>query len=331
MKKIAVIGAGAWGTALALLLSRSGRAVMLYSRNEQVVEAVNLEGRNETYLPGCALPKNLKATVSLQEVIDSDALVLVSPAQFLRETCIKLRDAGVPAAMPLLLCCKGIETGTLKLMSEVVAEVLPECRVAVLSGPNFADEVAKGLPAATTIACEDPLLGQVLVQLFCDTAFRPYYSPDNIGAQIGGAVKNVLAIGCGILAGRGLGENAKAALMTRGLAEIVRLGMAKGGKMETLMGLSGIGDLILTCSSTKSRNMSLGMYLGQGGDLETLLSARQNITEGVASAASVTALARQLGIEMPICEAVYNVLYNKVAVETVIQGLLQRPLTSELN
>lgn len=329
MRKVTIIGAGAWGTALALTVSVPGLDVMIYSRNNEVIESINSLHRNVHYLPGIVLPATLKATHFLAEVKDSDVLVLTTPSQFLRETCVKLREASLPETIPLLLCCKGIERGTLKLMSEVVAEIMPANPVAIVSGPNFADEVAEKLPAATTIACSDPQLAMRLVQLFANTALRPYYSDDIIGAQIGGAVKNVLAIGCGILVGRGLGENAKAAFITRGLAEIVRLGMAKGGKMETLMGLSGMGDLILTCGSAKSRNMSLGMLLGQGKSLEQILETRQTITEGVASAESVIHLARKLSVEMPISEAVYNVLYSGMAVDTAISGLLQRPLTRE--
>ncbi len=330
MRTVAVMGAGAWGTALALLLARANADVTLYSRNVESVAMLYTKRENSRCLPGVMLPDTLHVTASLAEVGGKDALVLVVPSQCLRDSLVQLQTMRLPPAVPLLLCSKGIETQTLKLMSEVAADILPENPVAVLSGPNFADEVAQGLPAATTIACDDKEIGNQWLQLFGHSAFRPYYSPDIMGAQIGGAVKNVLAIGCGILTGRGLGENARAALLTRGLAEMVRLGLAKGACAETLMGLSGIGDLILTCSSVKSRNMSLGMRLAQGEPLEQILALRQNVTEGVASAASVTALAAQLGVEMPICEAVYSIMYDHIPVDTAIQNLLQRPLTSEL-
>lgn len=330
MKKITVIGSGAWGTALALTLCQPGVATTLYCRNEEIAASINQTHRNEYYLPEIALPTHLRASCLLPQALQADVLLITTPTQFLREMCIKLKEASIAKEIVLVLCCKGIETHTLKLTNEIVADILPDNPVAILSGPNFADEVALGLPAATTISCGDNLLGNSLVQLFSHTTLRPYYSTDIIGTQIGGAVKNVLAIACGILEGKMLGENAKAALMTRGLAEMVRLGIAKGGKMETLMGLSGMGDLLLTCSSAKSRNMSLGISLGKGKSLQQILESRKNITEGVASAESVVQLAAQLEIEMPICEAVYKVLYHNLAIDTAIQGLLQRPLTNEI-
>lgn len=330
MTTITVIGAGAWGTALATTLASNHSPVTLYSRSSEVVDAINSLHQNPRYLPDIALPATLTASTLLQDAVAADVLVLTTPSQHLRAMCLQLAEGGLPHEVPLILCCKGIEMNSLKLVSEITAELLPHNPVALLSGPNFADEIGRGLPAATTIACNDPALGERLMQLFSNTAFRPYYSADIIGAQIGGAVKNVLAIGCGILIGKGLGENAKAALITRGLAEIMRLGLAKGGKMETLMGLSGMGDLILTCGSPKSRNMSLGLMLGSGKPLQEILATRQSITEGVTTAKSVVQLAEKLGIEMPICEAVYKVLYEDMVIEDAIAGLLQRPLTREV-
>ncbi len=232
--------------------------------------------------------------------------------------------------MPAVICAKGIERQTGALMSEVAAEALPGGPLAVLSGPTFAAEVARGLPTAVTLACADGDLGALLMAALGSRRFRPYLSDDLVGAQIGGAVKNVIAIACGIVTGRGLGDNARAALITRGLAEMVRLAMAKGAQPETMMGLSGLGDLTLTCNSQQSRNMSLGVALGRGEALADILAARRSIAEGVSTAPSVVALAGRLGVEMPICEAVDRVLHHNADIDATIEALLARPFKAEM-
>lgn len=329
MQRIGIIGAGAWGTALAATVRRAGRDVMLWAHEPEVARAIAETGENPVYLAGVRLPPELRATHDLgAAAAAADALLLVVPAQFLRGVCRDLAPHLGPDT-PLVICAKGIEISSLALMSEVVAEELPGRPLAVLSGPTFAAEVVRGLPTAVTLACSDPALGARLVAAIGTPTFRPYLSDDVIGAEVGGAVKNVLAIACGIVEGRGLGDNARAALITRGLAEIVRLARAKGGRPETLMGLSGLGDLILTANSRQSRNFSLGVALGEGLSLDDVLSRRKAVTEGVATAAALDQLARRLGVDMPISAAVNDILHRGRPLQEVIEGLLQRPFKAE--
>lgn len=331
MQRIGVIGAGAWGTALALASIRAGRQTQLWAREPAVAEAMNSRHENPDYLPGVPLPTELHATTDAVAVLgQSDAVLLVVPAQHLRSTCQTLAPSW-PAGVPAVICAKGIEQGTGLLMSEVVAEALPSSvPLVALSGPSFAAEVARGLPTAVTLACEDQSIGEGLLHALGSRAFRPYLSPDLIGAEVGGAVKNVLAIACGVLEGRAMGDNARAALLTRGLAEITRLGVAKGGLPATFMGLSGMGDLLLTATSMQSRNFSLGFALGQGKTLNEILAGRKAVTEGVFTAAAVVALAERLGVDMPICQAVDAILNRGVNVEDAVTALLARPFRAEL-
>jgi glycerol-3-phosphate dehydrogenase (NAD(P)+) len=329
MKRIGIIGAGAWGTALATVAHRAGLEVMLQAFEPDVAGAINGDHENTLYLPGVALDPAIKATADIAEAAaGAEAVILAAPAQFLRPVMETLKD-GFDHAVPIVICAKGIEQDTGALMSEIAAEVLPETPVAVLSGPTFANEVARDLPAAVTLAASDEAIGIELSDALGTPHFRVYRSDDVIGAQIGGAVKNVLAIGCGIAEGRGLGDNARAALITRGLAEIVRLGLAKGGRTETLMGLCGIGDLVLTCNAMQSRNFSLGVALGRGDTLADILDARASVAEGVFSAAAVNQLARGLGIDMPICLAVDGILNHFADIDAAIEGLLSRPVDLE--
>src|SRR5277367_1919653 len=291
MKQLAIIGAGAWGTALAIAARRAGSNPMVWGRDPDVVAAVNQRHENPFYLPGIALDPSVAATGDIQVALaDADAALLAVPAQFLRGVLSALRRF-LPRGLPLLHCAKGIEAGSLAMMSQIGAEMLPASPFAVLSGPSFAIEVAHGLPTAVTIASTDTALAESFMAALGSSRFRPYLSLDPIGAEIGGAVKNVLAIACGIVTGRGLGDNARAALITRGLAEMVRLAIAKGGKPATLMGLSGLGDLSLTCTAMQSRNCSLGVALGEGQSLEAVLAARHSVAEGVATAAALRGLA----------------------------------------
>lgn len=328
MQKIAVIGAGAWGTALAATLRRAGREVVLWAHERQVAAAIARSHENSVYLPGVPLDPAIAATADPACVADANAVLLVAPSQHLRAVCASLAPhwrAGTPA----VICAKGIEQGSGALMSEAVADALPGVPVAVLTGPTFAIEVARGLPTAVTLACADSGLGAALVAAVGTQTFRPYLSDDLIGAQMGGAVKNVLAIACGIVDGRGLGDNARAALVTRGLAELMRLAVARGGRPETVMGLSGLGDLILTANSMQSRNMSLGAALGRGEALADVLGKRKSVAEGVYTASSVMGVARRLGVDMPICAAVDAVLHRGADLERTIGGLMARPFTTE--
>ena len=326
--KIAVVGAGAWGTALAQVAAKAGREVTLWAREAEVVESVNTVHENSLFLPGIALDPALRATGDLAEVADADAILMVTPAQHMRRVLETLAPE-VAAEKPVVLCAKGVEQSTNYLLTEVLAEAMPQSRAAVLSGPSFAAEVAKGLPTAVTLACEDEDVAEALAHAIGLPTFRPYYSADLIGAEIGGAVKNVLAIACGIVEGKKFGDSARAALTTRGFAELARLGISMGARTETLMGLSGLGDLILTCNSPKSRNMSLGMALGEGKTLEEVMGARNSVSEGVHSATAVVALARKYDIEMPIAEAVAAIVTGKAKVDEAIATLLARPFRSE--
>ena len=327
---VGVISAGAWGTALAVVANRAGSRVTLYTGNAHVRESIALKRSNDTYLPGIFLDPNIAITDDSAKVCASDILILAIPSQHIRSTCIWLSDQ-IDTNVPIVIATKGIERGSLALMSEVVSAILPKNPTAVLSGPNFAMEAARGLPTATTIACHDEQLASQIIYAIGGKYFRPYHTDDVMGTQIGGAVKNVIAIACGIALGRGFGENARAALITRGLAEMTRLCLFKGGRQETLMGLSGIGDLMLTCSSETSRNTALGMEIGQlDRPVKTILESRQKrLAEGITTSESVTELARKIGISMPICTAVRNIVYEDNDINKVIQNLLERPFVTE--
>ena len=329
MKRLAIIGGGAWGTGLAAEAARAGAAVTLWARDPDVVAAINRDHQNPPFLPGIQLDPRIAATGDAAVALTgADAALIVVPAQFLRGVLAQLAPL-LPAGLPLLLCAKGIETGSGKTMTEVAGDIAPAAPLAVLSGPSFAAEVARGLPTAVTIASRDATLAQAFVAALGSARFRPYSSHDPIGAEIGGAVKNVLAIACGIVEGKGLGDNARAALITRGLAEMVRLGIAKGAAAETFRGLSGLGDLVLTCTAVQSRNYALGAALGRGLRREEALAGRRAVVEGVASAAAVAGLAARLGVEMPVTAAVDGVLHRGIAIDMMIDSLLSRPPRAE--
>ena len=327
-EKISVIGGGAWGTALAQVAAKAGCDVTLWAREAEVVEAVNTAHENRSFLPGIPLDPSIRATGDIALAAEGDALLMVTPAQHMRRMLEELAPH-VAAGKPVVLCAKGIEQSTNCLLTEVLAEAMPRATPAVLSGPSFAAEVARGLPTAVTLACEDEAVAEALSHAIGLPAFRPYYSSDLVGAEIGGAVKNVLAIACGIVEGKKFGDSARAALTTRGFAELTRLGLALGAKPETLAGLSGLGDLILTCNSPKSRNMSLGLALGEGKTLEEIMSQRNSVSEGVHSATAVVALARKYHVEMPIAAAVANIVSGRSSVDETIAALLARPFRSE--
>lgn len=328
MNRVGVIGGGAWGTALAQVCARAGREVTLWAREPEVVEAVNARHENTTFLAGVPLEPSIRATGDYADLAGCDLVLAVPPAQHMRSTL----TAFAPHArdgLPIVLCSKGIEQGTLKLMTDVLAETIPQAAPAVLSGPSFAGEVARGLPTAVTLACPDPGCAEAIGEAIATPTFRPYFASDLIGAEAGGAVKNVLAIATGIVEGRELGRSAHAALITRGFSELTRLAVALGGEAETVAGLCGLGDLVLTCSSPQSRNMSVGLALGRGQTLEEALAGKLTVAEGVASAPAVRDLARKLGVEVPICEAVAAILAGQVGVDDAIRGLLSRPLREE--
>ena len=328
MKSVGVLGAGAWGTALAQVCARAGLAPLIWAREPEVARSISQTRENALFLPGVLLEAGIVATADAAELAGADFILAVTPAQHLRASLAGLAG-GVRPGTPVVLCATGIEAGSLKLMTEVLAETIPQAAPAVLSGPSFAAEVARGLPTAVTLAASDLALAGRLAAAMATPAFRPYTTVDMIGAEAGGAIKNVLAIACGVAEGRGLGRSAQAALITRGFAELTRLAVALGGEAETVAGLCGLGDLVLTCSSPQSRNMSLGLALGRGESLEAALAGKLSVAEGVASAPAVTALAARHGVETPICEAVRAILAGESEVGTAIAGLLSRPLRSE--
>lgn len=329
MTKISVIGAGAWGTALAEVYSRSGHDVSLWVREDSLAKTLQDTRENSVYLPGIPLSPTLKISGVLQEAIAaSDVVLCVVPAQFLRSVVRELAPCLRPD-QSLVLCAKGIELSSKRLLTDVVREEAPRVLSAVLSGPNFAHEIARGLPSASTLACPDLAKGKNLQLALKSRNLRLYVTEDVVGAQIGGAVKNVIAIACGIVDGLGLGESARAALITRGLAEIARLTLEMGGRKETLMGQCGVGDLMLTCSSIKSRNFSLGHELARGVPLHDILSRRKTVTEGVPTAKAAQELALQHGVDMPIVSSVYACLYQNLDVKQAVGHILDRPARRE--
>lgn len=329
-KKIGVIGAGAWGTALAVSAARNGLDVVLWAHEKEVVDEVNEKRSNNLYLPGVALDAKIVATNELKKVCHCDAIILVAPTQHVARV---MTDATqyIAAQTPILIASKGIEISTGRLLSHILNGILPENPIGALTGPSFAIEVAHNLPAALTLAMHGS--HEEMAYDLCDALstphFRLYVSNDVIGAQIGGAVKNVIAIACGIAHGKKMGDNARAALQTRGLAEMVRLGQVLGADPQTFLGLSGVGDLTLTCNAMQSRNFSLGVAIGQGARASDILSERNSVAEGYYTADAIVKLAEKLGIDMPICSAVYEALHKEKAIDYVIKGLLGRPVRSE--
>jgi glycerol-3-phosphate dehydrogenase (NAD(P)+) len=328
IRSIGIAGAGAWGTALALQAARAGLSPTLWARRPEAAAAIGAGRENPDYLPGARLPEQIAVTSHLTEALAADAVLYVQPAQHLRAFCDAARGSW-RAGTPLVLCAKGIELGSGLLLTDVASELLAQAPLAVLSGPSFAGEVAAGLPTAVVIASPDAALNEALMQALSHGAFRPYGSLDPVGVELAGAAKNVLAIACGIVMGRGLGENARAALVTRGLAELARLAGALGGRAETMLGLAGVGDVVLTCNSMKSRNASLGFELGRGRALADILAERRSIAEGVPTAGALEALAARLAVDMPICSTVAAILSGRAEIDQAIRTLLARPLKHE--
>jgi glycerol-3-phosphate dehydrogenase (NAD(P)+) len=325
---VSVLGAGAWGTALAQVAAAAGRKVTIWAREPEVVAAINRGRENTLFLPGIELNSAVRATGGFEEAAAADLILAAPPAQHMRAVLRSLRPHLTPKA-PIVLCAKGVERGSLALMTDVLAEEIPDAAPAVLSGPGFAKDVARGLPTATTVASPDAALAQCIVAAIGLPTFRPYLADDLVGAEIGGAVKNVIAIACGVALGRKLGDGARAALITRGFAELTRLGLAMGAKAETLSGLCGLGDLVLTCCSLTSRNTSLGAALGEGRELREILAERRSVAEGAESAPAVAALAARHQVEMPICAAVDDIVGGRVSIDQAIVALLSRPFRAE--
>lgn len=323
--KVGVIGGGAWGTALAQVAASDSCETLLWARETEVVDAINERHENSAFLPGVPLNESVRGTANVGELQACDAWLVVTPAQHMRAV---LEQAG-DCSLPIVLCSKGIEEGSGQLLHKVAQQVCPSARIAVLSGPTFAREVAKGLPTAVTLAAEDRSLAEQLRERIARPTFRIYVSDDVAGAEIGGAVKNVLAIACGVVEGKGLGQNARAALIARGFAEMTRFGMAFGARRETLAGLSGLGDLVLTCSSTSSRNYSLGKGIGEGRSAAELLADRKTVAEGAFTAPVLARLAKEKGVDMPIVDAVDALIAGRANVDEVLGALLSRPPKTE--
>ncbi len=326
-ERVAVAGAGAWGTALALVAARAGRNITLWAREAEVAQAIESRGENPAFLPGVRLPPAIAATPDLAAAATADAILLASPAQHLRAVATGLARLIAPGT-PLVLCAKGIERGSGKLLTEVLAESAPRAEPAILSGPSFARDVARDLPTAVTIAARKDIAFRLVVTLG-HAGFRPYASEDLVGATLGGAAKNVYAIGCGIVTGMGLGENARAALLTRSFAELCRLGLAMGAKRETLMGLSGLGDLVLTATSLSSRNYSYGYHLGEGRTQAELSGAGQPLAEGIETAGALVTRAARHAIELPVAEAIADILAGRLSPAEALPKLMARPLKAD--
>lgn len=324
---VGVVGAGAWGTALAIAAARAGRRVTLWARKAEVVEAITRRHESPIYLPGVSLPTKISVTADLEQVAAADAILVVVPAQQVR-TALSALQPHLRAGVPVAICAKGIERDSGKLMSEVLAEFLSPAQVAVLSGPSFARDVANGLPTAVTVAAAIQTAQRLQASLG-HGSFRPYASDDVIGAALGGAAKNVYAIACGIVGGMGLGESARAALLARSFTELRRLGEALGARSETLMGLSGLGDLVLTATSATSRNFAFGVAIGKGATRAELDARGHPLAEGVETAPALVARARRQGVELPIAETTSAILAGTLALDAAVPLLMSRPLKAE--
>lgn len=330
MTTLSVIGAGAWGTALAQLYAEAGHHTTLWAREPELAQALKRERENAKYLPGYRLSDALHITSDIASAMQSEIVLSVIPAQYVRGILRQMKPHA-QAGQAIVLCAKGIEIATGQMLADIVREECPQAECAILTGPTFAHELMNGKPSAATLACANDLHGSRLADTLSNTRLRLYTTTDMVGAQTGGAIKNVIAIACGIIEGLGLGESARAALVTRGLAEIARLTVALGGRRDTLMGQCGVGDLMLTCASMKSRNFSLGYELGRGQSLEDILSLRPtSVTEGVATARAAAELAHRIGVDMPIVNAVRACLYDGLDPLAAFTALMDRPVKSEI-
>lgn len=328
VQKVGVIGSGAWGTALAQVAARAGHPVMLWARHQDVADRINSTRQNAARLPGITLEASIIATASPADLAASDLVLIASPAQALRSVMSTFGPHLAPD-IPAVITAKGIEQTSSQVLTDVLAQVCPRLEPMVLSGPSFASDVAHGLPTAVTLAARTLDIAKPVAEALNTPTFRPYISDDLIGVQVGGAVKNVLAIACGVITGHGLGESARAALIARAFAELSRFGAALGARRETLAGLSGLGDLVLTCSSSQSRNFRLGLALGQERDTSEARAGASGISEGAFTAAAVIKIAADKGIEVPISSAVFDILEGRLSTRDAIDSLMQRPLKAE--
>ena len=329
MAKVSVIGAGSWGTALALLLSKNGHDVTMWSILEDEIRMLDKEREHKSKLPGVKLPDTMKFTTDLKKAVEGkDFLVLAVPSTFTRGTA-KNMCPYVAKGQIIVDVAKGIEEATLMTLSQQIEDEIPQADVAVLSGPSHAEEVGRGLPTTVVVGAKTEKTAEYLQQMFASEVFRVYTSPDMLGMELGGSLKNVIALAAGIVDGLGLGDNTKAALMTRGIAEITRLGLAMGGRFETFIGLSGIGDLIVTCTSTHSRNHNAGYLIGQGKSCQEAMDEVKMVVEGVYSAKAALALAKKYNVEVPITEQVNQVLFEGRSAKDAVTSLLMRNRTSE--
>ena len=329
MNNTSIIGAGAWGSALAQVIAAHKEEVTLWTRSPTLADEINATHKNKAYLGDIKLSNHINATSTLEIALESSILLMVTPAQSIRAILNDMKPL-IRTDHTLVLCSKGIETETGHLMSDVVAEILPNTPCAILGGPNFAHEIAAGKPAGTTLACTDKDLAASVQNAIASAYFRPYISSDIIGTQIAGALKNVIAIACGMAHGMNMGESARASLVTRGLAEIARLGVAMGGHQETFLGLCGVGDMMLTCSSEKSRNFALGYALGKGTNIDSALNSSKGIAEGFYTAKATIQLANKYNVEMPISTTVHKCLNQNLLPDLALQEMLSRPLGNEL-
>lgn len=328
MTKISVIGAGAWGTALAQTYAKAGHQVTLWVREESLAQTMIESNRNASYLPDIDLDPRLEMTTDITVAVQADVILNVVPAQYIRQN-LQLLAPLLRDKQPVVICAKGIEIASHSLLSDVFAEECPKAKLAFLTGPNFAGEIASGLPSASTLACADAEVGGYLQEALTAKNLRLYLTSDIIGAQVAGAIKNVIAIACGIASGLGLGESARAALVTRGLAEMSRLTVALGGDRTTLMGQCGVGDMMLTCSSMKSRNFSCGVALAQGQTMDQIVASRNSVTEGISTAKAAIYLMDQYKVDMPIVRNVYGCLYEGLSVQDAVTAILNRPARME--
>lgn len=328
-KKVVVLGSGSWGTALAHVLSHRFDKVVILTRKADCAQEINTLRTNKTFLPALTLAKNVSASTDYAEIQDADLLFVVVPTSAMRDTAKKLANSQIPNRIPIVSCSKGIERGTGARMSNIIHEQLPHNPIAYLSGPNHAEEVAEDLVTCTVIGCVDPAVATELQNGLTTPTFRPYTSSDIAGMELGGALKNVFAIAAGIATGLKLGDNALAALVTRGLAEMTRLGVALGGQRETFFGLSGLGDLMTTCYSAHSRNNRVGVALGQGMSLEEAIDSIGMVAEGIPNSLSIYEAARKAGVETPIIDTVYNILYNHQPAANALRDLLDRETKPE--
>ena len=327
-RNISIVGAGAWGTALAEVMSRQGHQINLWAKESAVVNSINSSHENDIFLPNVKLSDLIVAFNNLEQITNCDLLLVVSPAQYTRETLLEVSKT-LKSETPIILCSKGIEISSLSLMNQIAESIFPDNPIAILSGPSFAIDVVNNKPTAVTLACKDLKIGKNIAESISLPTFRPYLSEDVIGAQIGGATKNVIAIAAGVVEGQKMGDSARAATISRGFSEIKRLAIAMGGKEETLAGLSGMGDLLLTCNSKTSRNYSLGIKLGEGQTIEEATNGLSTIAEGMYSAKAITKLAVQNKIDMPITQAVNDLIEEKYSVTDIIDNLLNRPIKEE--